>query len=82
MAAEDMTNSHSGDKRQAEDSLAAAIQALNLDPQSIQKVVGVADAMQRRSRIWLERWGCPSGSCFDRGRIGAGAGRKTSPRRS
>jgi cytochrome c-type biogenesis protein CcmH/NrfG len=39
-----MTNSQSDDK-QVEDRLTIAIQALKIDPQSIQKLVSVADAM-------------------------------------
>jgi len=45
MGSECRPNVQSDDKSQAEDALAAAIQALSLDPQSIRKLVGLADAM-------------------------------------
>jgi cytochrome c-type biogenesis protein CcmH/NrfG len=45
MGSECRPNVQSDDKSQAEDALAAAIQALSLDPQSIRTLVGLADAM-------------------------------------
>jgi Tfp pilus assembly protein PilF len=53
MTLDGMTNSQSGGKTQAEEGFTAAIQALNIDPQLIDKMVGLADALLEKN-LYLE----------------------------